>query len=71
MTCDSYDDSNYNYQVDQNCDCHVESDCIPPEESNCDYHADIHWSCLAVTASQIQHHLCSTLSIKVLRTLGG
>ena len=28
-------------------------------------------SYLAVTASQIQHHLGSTLSSKVLRTLGG
>ena len=29
------------------------------------------WSYLAVTASQIQHQLDSTLSSKVLRTLGG
>ena len=32
---------------------------------------DNFWSYLAVTASQIQHHFGSTLSSKVLRTLGG
>ena len=33
--------------------------------------AKTRWSYLAVTALQTQHHLGSTLSSKVLRTMGG